>query len=156
MMNSPGNDATIDSEPAAAPRYISWFRIAVLTWLGLIVVTILTLAGIQFRDLQYIKAATSRIRIGDSPKDVYAILGEAKVSYECGWPSRGAPPTEYGELYGGRLDYVRDDFEAFLHRNVTAIPPNLFNRSLRAWPVMVKYDARKRVTAVFIDSVKVK
>ena len=150
--------STIQQEtiPEYGPRHRNWFRIAVLTCLGVIVVTVFVVAGIQIKELRQLKAAAGKIQVGDSPREVYSILGEAKLAYECGWPSPGAPPTEYGELYGGRLDYLREDLESFANRKLEGVSPYSFSRSIRSWPVQIKYNGSKRVSAVYIDCIKVK
>lgn len=143
-------------DPECGSGHRSWFRIAALICLGMISVTVFVVACIQIKDLRQLKDAARRIQIGDSPKEVHSLLGEPKLGYEGGWPSPGAPPTEYGEMYGGRLDYLRDDLESSVPRNLKEISPYWFSRSLRSWPVRIQYNGSKRVNAVYIDCIKVK
>ena len=153
MRRSTIEQATI---PESSPRHRNWFRITVLTCLVAIVVSVFVVAGIQIKQVRHLKAAARRVKLGDAPRDVYSILGEPKLGYEAGWPSPGAPPTEYGELYGGRLDYLRDDLASFANAKLAGVTSYSFSRSIRSWPVLVQYNSSKRVSAVYIDCIKVK
>lgn len=142
--------------PDGSRAHRNWFRIAVLTCLGMIVVSVLVVACVEFKELRQLKNSASRIQLGDSPRDVHLILGEPKLGYESGWPSPGAPATEYGELYGGRIDYLREDLESFVRGKLAGAFPYALSRSIRSWPVRIQYNGSKRVSAVYVDCIKVK
>jgi hypothetical protein len=134
----------------------SWFRFASLAGVGVFIAISTAVVCIQFREVQQLRNAASRVQIGDSQGTVRSLLGNAIYHYESGWPSAGAPPTECGDMYGGRLNYLREDIASFVDGKIAGGPRYSVSQGISLWPVMIRYNGDKRVTAVYIDGIKVK
>ncbi|MES2792527.1 MAG: hypothetical protein V4719_23135 [Planctomycetota bacterium] len=145
-----------EAVPKPESKRSSWFRFASLACVGLVVAIGTAVVCIQFREVRQLRNAASRVQIGDSQGTVHSLLGSAIYHYESGWPSAGAPPAEYGDMYGGRLNYLREDIASFVDGRIAGGPRYSISQGVSLWPVIIRYNGDKRVTAVYIDGIKVK
>ena len=119
---------------------------------------LLIVGAISWR--QSSKAASLRriareIQLGENILDVDTRLGKSTNGYASGWPSPGAPPTEFGAMYGGVVNDFRQQFDSLVYRVFRGSPRWYPSQPFSSWPVLVQYDGDKRVTAVYIDCVKI-
>lgn len=87
------------------------------------------------------------IQPGDNLLDVDTRLGKATYGYESGWPYPGGPPTEFGVIYGGAVNDFHQELDSLVSHVFRGSPRWYFPQHFRSWPVLVQYDADKRVPA---------
>ena len=113
--------------------------------------TIVTIHVSKTNDLRNL---AHEIRVGDDVLEVDMRLGGSTHGYEYGWPTFGAPPTHQGAMYGGSIDNLHEEFDLLIGRIFGGQPSwytNALSKQFRAWPVVVEYDSKKRVTVVYVD-----
>lgn len=124
----------------------------------LAVASFLVIVGIvcwqQDSKVAQLKRIAGEIQPGENIFDVDVRLGKSTLCYESGWPYAGAPPTEFGALYGGPVNNLRQQVDSLVLQSFRGSPRWYAPQSFRSWPVLVQYDGDKRVTAVFVDGVE--
>ncbi|MDB5384925.1 MAG: hypothetical protein JWM11_571 [Planctomycetaceae bacterium] len=135
-------------------RHSNWRRIAVLGGLGIVVAFIFVAVFIRLKELHELKDAARQILIGDSPAKVYSLLGNPTHGYVSGSPSAGAPSPEYGDIYGGRIDYLCHDLAVFVDLRTAGLVQYSYFRNFASWPVRIHYNGDKQVTAVYLDGIQ--
>lgn len=143
------------SPPRSVLRYVAT---GVRVTLGVVVLSLSVLATVHFFGTGDLRDVAREIQVGDDVLQGDVRLGGASIGYEYGWPSPGAPPTVRGACYGGPLDDLHKGIDSLVWRAWGGQPmwyTNSLEKHHRAWPVVLEYDADKRVTIVYVDGVNV-
>lgn len=114
-----------------------------------------TMVWRQCSKAESLRRIAREIQLGENVFQVDIRLGKSTYGYESGWPYPGAPPTEFGAMYGGAVNDFRKELDYLVSRVVRGSPRWCFPQHFKSWPVLVQYDGDKRVTAVFIDGVEI-
>jgi len=130
---------------------LNWRMLAGLAAIGLLMPIAATIISQSMRANNLRELARS-IRIGDRIDDMDILLGGSTYGYEW-WASNGASVKETGAMYGGSLNTVHEKLDGLVSR--TSFGTQWYNTALsqhpKDWPVLIKYNTDRLVTAVFID-----
>ncbi len=126
--------------------------------LGLLTLLVIAIVGFQSSETHNLRKEARKIQLGDEMTKVDAHLGGSIYGYESGWPTAGAPPTEFGAMYGGSMDTLPRKLRPIVRRTFRGVPSwydRFFVQPPRAWPVLVQYNSDRLVTAVFVDGIEI-
>ena len=108
----------------------------------------------QRSQLATLRRIAREIQPGENIREVDIRLGKSKFGYS--YPAGPGLPDVFGAMYGGAMNDYRENLEHLFRQAFGGFPSWYRTQHEISWPVVVQYDdTNKRVTAVFVDGVKI-